>query len=159
MRHLLLRIARRLPLREITADGEPYLERYFVCRVFGWNVYLHRFLASDPDRGLHDHPWRLALSLILLGQYQELRRDGLHLRLWLNVIHGDTFHRVLVEDGAEVWTLFAHGSRVKRWGFWRESDGQNITGIGPSGPFAYKAVPSATWRAHDSASEDWWKKA
>jgi hypothetical protein len=70
-------------------DRQPYLERYHLLRLpFGYRVYLHRFVASDPGRGLHNHPWRHALSLVLCGSYRETRmlgaRDGnaLHDR-WL----------------------------------------------------------------------------
>ena len=41
-------------------DEEPYLERYYLFlkerNNFPFNIFLHRFLKSDPD-DLHDHPW------------------------------------------------------------------------------------------------------
>jgi hypothetical protein len=81
---------------------------------------VHRFVASDPDRGVHDHPWRWAFSLILAGWYLEERRYSVHVRRWFNWLSGDTFHRVVMPEGArDVWTLFVHGGRVKPWGFMR----------------------------------------
>ena len=54
-------------------DNEPYLERYYVFlkdrKLFPFNVFLHRFLKSDPDH-VHDHPWPYA-TLILRGGYYE----------------------------------------------------------------------------------------
>ena len=54
-------------------ENEPYLERYYVLfkeRVtFPYNVFLHKFLKSDPDE-VHDHPWNYA-TLILKGGYWE----------------------------------------------------------------------------------------
>jgi hypothetical protein len=54
-------------------NGEPYLERYYVFlkdrKSFPFNVFLHKFLKSDPD-DVHDHPWGYA-TLILKGGYWE----------------------------------------------------------------------------------------
>ena len=56
-------------------DNEPYLERYYLFlkdrKRFPFNVFLHRFLKSDPDH-VHDHPWGYA-TLILKGGYYEWR--------------------------------------------------------------------------------------
>ena len=39
----------------ICNEDEPYLERWILwC---GLTLRLHRFLASDEDRAVHDHPW------------------------------------------------------------------------------------------------------
>ena len=52
-------------------DNEPYLERYYLFlknrENFPFNVFLHKFLKSDPD-DLHDHPWAFR-TLILAGCY------------------------------------------------------------------------------------------
>jgi hypothetical protein len=131
MRRLLMRVTEKLPAREITrSEGAPYLERYYLGQLFGWTFYLHRFLAGDEGTHLHDHPWRLSLSLILSGWYRETRikritgrcvvTKGRALRPgWLNIIRGIDFHRIDLPDGREAWTLFAHGRRYKRWGFLR----------------------------------------
>jgi hypothetical protein len=120
IRHwLLMRLTDWMPAREIRGDhGEEYLERYYVIRAFGITAYLHRFLADDSDRGLHDHPWSWALSLILVGQYDEIRRDRTRRRRWVNWLRGDTFHRITLVPGTRIcWTLFIHGPYVKPWGF------------------------------------------
>ena len=49
------------------------MERYYLFGALGWHAYLHRFVNSDPDRGLHDHPWNRAVSLVLTGGYDEQR--------------------------------------------------------------------------------------
>jgi hypothetical protein len=127
MQKILFRITNPLPCRIIDGDqGEPYLERYYLFGLLGWHVYIHRFVASDPDRGLHDHPWGRAISLVLSGGYREVRGTGAddaaitvrRLRGGrINLLKGDDFHRVLLEPGQDAWTLFAHGRRVKGWGF------------------------------------------
>ncbi len=109
-------------------DQQPYLERYHLMRLpFGYRVYLHRFIASDPGRGLHNHPWKHALSMVLWGRYQETRMLGARAdnRLqdrWLhagrlNYISGDSFHRINLPQDNECWSLFIHAPKAKDWGF------------------------------------------
>jgi hypothetical protein len=125
-------VASRLEKKTIYRDdGIPYLERYYIFHSdqfkFLPGVYLHKFLSSDEDVELHDHPWRLSGSLILTGGYLEQRRYNkgdnqlvlTHLLSpgSINIIKGSTFHRVdLIEDFA--WTLFVSGNKVRDWGFW-----------------------------------------
>jgi hypothetical protein len=159
-----------LPCRIIDGDDGPYLERYYLATLFGWQFYLHRFVASDPDRGLHDHPWRLAFSLILSGFYFEETRAGTRVVRWANWLTGDSFHRVVLPFHAKqitptaqeyagpvipCWTLFCHGPNVKPWGFWRErmlgapgypvSDGSAIFD-----PYTYQ---------REGRPDKWWKTA
>lgn len=94
MNAILFFLSSFLPLR-IISDGEgPYLERYYLFTIFGVRFYLHRFVASDPDRGLHDHPWPWAGSIVLSGHYWEVTRSGTKKVRWLNFLVGDSFHRV-----------------------------------------------------------------
>jgi hypothetical protein len=148
----------KLPKRTITRDdGKPYLERWYLCGEAGglkyfpegqttmrwWQkaltrlpcVYLHRFVASDDDEELHNHPWE-ATSLILAGGYLEERRVDIlpekvvylkHPRGrtimqdftpgMLNYIFADTFHKVTLIE-ADAWTLIVCGKKVGTWGFW-----------------------------------------
>lgn len=132
LRRLLMRASDRLPAREILGPrDEPYLERYYVGRLFGWTFYLHRFLAGDPGQGLHDHPWDVSISLVLSGGYNEVRLrhidcTGVHTRTRrvrpgrFNLIRAETFHRVDFGPGdREAWSLFAAHRKLrrKRWGF------------------------------------------
>lgn len=119
----------RLPCRFIDLDGKPYLERYWLGRVFGWTFYLHRFVSGDDERHVHDHPWGTALALVLAGGYTEERLTALCPDYgWLcdyrgmfpgrvNVIRARDFHRV-TRPALETWTLFCHSPRVKSWGFY-----------------------------------------
>jgi hypothetical protein len=143
MKTILYWLSGKLPCKIISDAGRPYLERYYLFTLFGVRFYLHRFVASDPDRGLHDHPWPWALSIILSGSYYEHRRGSLSERHWFNWITGDAFHRVILHKG-QVWTLFAHRARrSKEWGFLRAYDPQTIVYI--------KHKPSA--------ADAWWKIA
>ena len=71
-----LRLLDRIGRKRIVMDrinNEPYLERYYVFlkdrKWFPFNIFVHRFLKSDPD-DVHDHPWSY-VTLILKGGYYE----------------------------------------------------------------------------------------
>lgn len=141
-------ISDRLPARQIRGpDGEPYLEPYYICTLLGWRFYLHKFVDSDPDRGLHDHPWLKAYAIILAGWYIEHRRHGYAPVRWFNSLTGDTFHRVILPNSKPVWTLFFHrAAGVKDWGFWRT----NKDGTASFEPYRYE---------REGSQKDWWLTA
>jgi hypothetical protein len=101
---------------------EPYLERISVIKIPGiFQVAIHRFWKSDDDGGLHDHPWLFWGSYILEGGYQEHLAGGLVAQRkpgQFRLRHGWSRHRIeLPHDGAEVWTLFIMGPKIRAWGF------------------------------------------
>lgn len=136
MNRLLYHLTAKMPARLIKLDGRPYMERYYVGQLFGVTFYLHRFVASDSERHLHNHPWTWGRALVLAGHYieecvtdlspnapggcvVERRHVG-----WWNRVDGNHFHRLSwVKPGT--WTLFFHGKRArvgpnhraKGWGF------------------------------------------
>lgn len=113
------------------ADNEPYLERYYVFlkerRKFPFNVFIHKFLKSDPD-DVHDHPWPYA-TLILKGGYYEwvpqFNEQGVktcEVRFWRGPGHfrfcsANSYHRVELKEGVECWTMFMPGPQKREWGF------------------------------------------
>lgn len=127
--------------RLIEVDGKPYLHRFYL-KHNGYfpGIYLHRFYQSDPDRDLHNHPWKWSFSLILTGGYfeqrlvsvGEYRKVGPQMSNYgrlekitldrkapcINYITGDTFHRVVLKDRVNgAWTIFCSGPDVQDWGF------------------------------------------
>lgn len=105
---ILYRITAGRPCRLIhRGQGERYLERYWLGRLFGITAYLHRFVARDADEWVHDHPWAWSVAIVLTGGYIEERlrwfdpRTGWAKRFrWLragciNIIRGRDFHRIL----------------------------------------------------------------
>lgn len=162
-----------LPCRFINDGEHDYLERYYLFTIFGWRFYIHQFVGSDPDRGLHDHPFAKAYSLILSGWYFEQTRSGTRQVRWFNSLTGDTFHRVVLPpigkldcelvkspDGylrieadrkrQPCWTLFFHkAGNVKPWGFWRrlETGGE---GVYMFTPYRYD---------REGNQKDWWLTA
>lgn len=103
--------------------GNPYLMRWYaIPRNPVANVYLHRFMRSDDDRALHDHPWP-SLSLMLAGEATEhtIAAGGIHRRRIIRagdlVFRGPRFaHRIELHAG-ECTTLFMTGPRLRAWGF------------------------------------------
>ena len=112
-------------------DGEPYLERYYVFLRdrdrFPFNIFLHKFLKSDPD-DVHDHPWPFA-TLILKGGYWEWRpqfnsqgkKTG-EIARWcgpgsFRTASASTYHRIELDPDITCWTLFMPGAKQRDWGF------------------------------------------
>lgn len=154
------RLLQRLPKREIRGDnGEPYLNRYAIL-VLGdeknpwFSLYLHHFLASDPDRGLHDHPWNWGASLVLTGGYIELLDYG-RARIRspgaFTVFGPGHRHRVVLGHKRPAWTLFAHGKRVQGWSFHRFFFKENETT-----ELHIRHIMSRS--ADDNGHAGWWKK-
>ena len=102
-------------------DNEPYLERYYVFlkdrKTFPFNIFIHKFLKSDPD-DLHDHPWGY-FTLILRGGYWEYTPKG---KFWRGPGHfrvnsAKSLHRIEVESGITAWTMFIPFVKKREWGF------------------------------------------
>jgi len=128
-----LRLLEKLGRKRIIYDrvtGEPYLERYYLLfkerTWFPFNIFLHKFLASDPS-DLHDHPWNYC-TFILKGGYFEWKPepDGRVLREWFTRGHfryrkATSKHRIELMEGVETWTLFIPFRHKRRWGFWPDN--------------------------------------
>lgn len=128
----------------IGGEDNPYLLRWFVIpRNSFVNCYLHKFLRSDDDRALHDHPWPF-LSWVLRGEYIEHTQTKTALRTRWSLAYrpAATAHRVQLlrneRTGREqpVWTLIVTGRNGRPWGFycprgwvhWEKFDSQNGCG-------------------------------
>lgn len=111
------------PSQIIGPVSNPYMLRWILFRFRNWpRIYIHRFMRSDDDRALHDHPWWF-ISILLRGSYREHRPDGASIRRAPSIAFRPlrTQHRVeLLRQ--PVWTLFITGPRVHGWGFWCEDD-------------------------------------
>ena len=131
---LFLKMLDKLGRKRIILDrqsNEPYLERYYVFlrerRKFPFNVFIHKFLKSDPD-DVHDHPWPYA-TLILKGGYWEwvpqFTSDGKkigEIAKWrapghFRICGANSFHRIELDPTVECWTLFMPGPQKREWGF------------------------------------------
>jgi len=164
MKQFLEWLASKRPVKHITdPENEKYLERYFLFHIpiLDITAYLHHFLGSDPDRGLHSHPWSWARSLILTGGYTELLAVDIYKNTFeikpvsrkpwtINKLRNDTWHRVLLEPDQDAWTLFIHGRRVSGWGFILYKNIKDYTHI------VKKMIPYTLDRGFPDFK--WWKK-
>lgn len=111
-------------------------------------IYLHKFVADDDDRAMHDHPWPSA-SIILCGGYIEYKfitqpKNGAPLPIAVPLFRqpgrfysrkADEAHRIqLVREQDNLlsfqfncicykppvlaWTIFITWSKAREWGFW-----------------------------------------
>lgn len=115
--------ASREPDFIIGGKENPYMLRWWIIpRNKFFNIYLHRFLRSDDDRALHDHPW-LNFSYLLEGSYTEwgIAAGGVkHSRVALQgswkFRRAKTAHRIELHAGS-CWSLFITGPVIREWGF------------------------------------------
>jgi len=112
------RVTARPPDRVIGGHDDPYMLRWYILprnRLF--NVYLHRFLRSDDDRAMHDHPF-YNTSVLLRGSYMEHTTNGSFERSVCDVVfrRGVTLHRIELHKGP-AWSLFVTSFRYREWGF------------------------------------------
>lgn len=130
IKQLFIRMGRYRVIRD-RLDDEPYLERYYVFlkdrETFPFNVFVHKFLKSDPD-DVHDHPWPYA-TLILKGGYWEWRptfdaegRKNGEVSRWcgagsFRTAPANTYHRIEIDPNITCWTLFMPGRKQRDWGF------------------------------------------
>lgn len=130
----------RKPDVVIGEADNPYLLRWWIIpRNRFFNIYLHKFLRSDDDRALHDHPWLWNISILLKGNYREytfLSQGYTFLKStsrFAGSLSGFRFrwgkapHRVKLITAIDfdhymteipVWTLFITGPVVRDWGFY-----------------------------------------
>ena len=140
--NFLIRITDSWLVWVIEVNRKPYLERYKLAgknhwfnrlrRWLGLQIYIHRFVSTDGERWIHDHPWRWCLCFVLSGGYIEERlkyfspNEGLVTERvpvrWLNLLTPRTFHRI-AELKPNTWTLVicgpdtVHNGKRKGWGF------------------------------------------
>ena len=124
------RVGRKRIVLDRQSD-QPYLERYYLFlkdrKQFPFNIFLHKFLKSDPDH-VHNHPWPYA-TLILKGGYYEwipqfnsIGEKICEISVWrgpgsFRIRGADSYHRVELDPSVECWTLFMPGPKRQEWGF------------------------------------------
>lgn len=134
------------PHQIIGGANDPYMLRWYIIpRNPVVNIYLHKFLRSDDDRALHDHPWWF-ISLMLKGTYDEVTNEGTtrrkagsfafrpaewrhRVQLLLDMkgvrenltdalLNPDTHKQLKRYPEKPCWTIIVTGRRTRGWGFW-----------------------------------------
>lgn len=107
-----------------TREGEVYLTRWTIARLFGWALMVHVMRRPDQDRCHHDHPWCF-FTLVLRGGYVEEvvdlstgeateRRNRPGTLLYRPALHT---HRVAELPKGSCATLVLRGPYRRVWGF------------------------------------------
>ena len=125
---MIFKLFERLGRKRIVMDrvnNEPYLERYYVFlkdrKSFPFNIFVHKFLKSDPD-DLHDHPWSYFTFILKGGYYEWIPGVNCEIRKWRGPGHfrmckANSLHRIELKEGITCWTLFVPFAKVREWGF------------------------------------------
>ena len=110
------------------------LDRYYLIKLFGFGVFLHRIHHSDPVDVFHNHPWN-CISFIF-GEYKEnfLGSNPKWKRLF-NWIPATRYHSVSVQK--PVWTLLIHGRKFNEWTI-ADNDGKILSQQPWEGEVGYK---------------------
>lgn len=99
------------------------LNRYYIFKLFGFGLFIHRIHHDEEKDVFHNHPWN-GISLIF-GSYTEERfkkqRGTINIYKlvkktcrFFNIIKAEEHHRVELPKGP-VWTIFLHGRRKNHW--------------------------------------------
>jgi hypothetical protein len=114
-------------------NNEPYLIRYYVFlkerKNFPFNIFIHKFLKSDPD-DLHDHPWNYTSFILWGGYWEYTEKERNILKNWRSpgyLVTRDASwkHRLELDPKVPVcWTIFIPHRRRREWGFYKDKDGE-----------------------------------
>jgi hypothetical protein len=115
----------------IGGTDNPYMIRWILWprrrsqgESYRWAVYIHKFLRSDAERDLHDHPFNF-WSFVMSGMYCEIhshprslfdKRFGIRKRFTCAYRPAVFSHRILISKPC--WTFVVRGPKIREWGFW-----------------------------------------
>jgi hypothetical protein len=114
----------------VNCERDPYLIRWYVLRTRFLAIFIHKFVRSDEDRALHDHPWNFLVIPIWRGYIEHSQHTSpmvgdtweVTRRVW--PILGTRFrraeyrHRVELIQGKPSWSIFIRFTERRTWGFW-----------------------------------------
>lgn len=143
---------------QVIGERSPYMLRWWLIpRNRHVKVYVHKFVRSDDDRAMHDHPWGF-VSLVLRGAYLEQRPGGTRLRQRGSVAYrpATTRHIVHLINELPCWTLVVGGPKVRDWGFWCETEAGRTAGriadlFGVPGELIEPSARFVPWQNWDDA--------
>lgn len=129
----------------VNCDRDPYLFRWYVFRTKRVALFIHKFIRSDEDRALHDHPWGFLVIPVWRGYIEHSQgacsicsssryEEGYDCPRWLDSriprsrrvwpiigtrLRSATYrHRVELIDGKPSWSIFFRFQEWRTWGFW-----------------------------------------
>lgn len=104
----------------VNCDRQPYLQRWYLFRSTRIGLFVHRFIRSDEDRALHDHPWNFLVIPIWRGYIEHNQRG--QRRVWpiigMRYRTAEYQHRVELVNEKAAWSIFIRFPYRRTWGFW-----------------------------------------
>lgn len=122
----------------VNCEHDTYLMRWYVIRTKWFGLFIHKFLRSDEDRALHDHPWNFIVIPIWRGyiEYSERISSFYDLELGHRLTSRTPIkrrvypiissryrnrnfrHRVELINNKPAWSIFIRFEGKRVWGFW-----------------------------------------
>ncbi len=117
------------------------LDRYYLLKLFGYGVFLHKIHHDEDVDVYHNHPWD-GISLIFGSYLEERLGEQPKVKRFINIVKAERYHRVSLPKGL-TWTLFIHGRRYNKW-----------TVVNKKG----KVLSEEPWRGVDGEQKSYVKK-
>lgn len=96
---------------------EPYAFRW-VLNLGLFAIRVHKWICSDDDRALHDHPYWL-LIIVLKGSYDDVTEEGREKLVRWSIRFRRAKHKHTVQlNESPTWTFLITGPPLRKWGFW-----------------------------------------
>lgn len=96
----------------VNCDRDAYLYRWYVFRTPWVALFIHKFVRSDEDRALHDHPWPFLVIPIWRGYIEHSEVRIRHVKLCPKINPEGT------EENKEEWDWWEHWwetKAIRRW--------------------------------------------
>ncbi len=80
----------------VNCEHQPYLLRWYVFRTERIALFIHKFVRSDEDRALHDHPWAFLVIPLWGGYIEHSDRPITDEEFWIKnfLWSGSIFHAI-----------------------------------------------------------------
>lgn len=100
------------------------VSRYYLFKLFGWGIFVHKIHHSDPNGLFHNRPWN-GLRFIWGGYLEETWERGVinvdvKIRRFVNFVPAKRHHRVIVRQPvwarkSNKWSVIDLDGNVKAW--------------------------------------------
>lgn len=101
-------------------DNVIYMKRWFVFRLFGHRLCIHKMIRPDYDKCQHTHPWIGFWTFIIYGGYvEEIPNNKTQARkpFRLYICNGSHPHRITSLFKNYCYTLVYMRPKCREWGF------------------------------------------
>ena len=109
----------------IKVSNKPYLIRWIIFKTPIGGLMVHKFLSSDVDKELHNHPFPFITFVIKNGyteEYYENEEKKTRVIQAPNIRFNPSghTHRVTINEDKKPISIVLRGPKVREWGFFTE---------------------------------------